>query len=60
MKLTNLFEDMKFEQAPLERAHRINYFRDAILFLRKINETKHNPKIESVIRQMNDELKNLT
>jgi hypothetical protein len=60
MTIEQILEDNKFDPPPQERSKRINYFRDAVLFLRKMNETKKNPKINKVIDNMIEELNNLT
>jgi hypothetical protein len=56
MKLLQTITENKYGPPPQERSKRIEYFKDAIIFLTKINKKKHNPKINSIIRDMEYEL----
>jgi len=60
VKLTKILEEDKYEPTPQEKASRIEYFRDAIIFLTRINKKRRNPIINAVLIDMANELDLLT
>jgi hypothetical protein len=56
MKLLEMFNH---GPQPKNFGGKVNYMRDSILFLQKINQRKHNPVITRIINDMRADLNNL-